>query len=128
MASKHKIAALIACEPPKTVTAMRSFIGAYKTFNRVVKHCTSHISALEELITGMQKKDGIVWSDEALRAFKAAQQALTNTPSICLPRSDDELMIVHDGSNLGIGSILFVKRGDDMNLGLHNKRPRIAPC
>ena len=74
-ASKHKIAALIACEPPKTVTAMRSFIGAYKTFNRVVKQCTSHVSALEELISGRQKRDGIVWTDEAL-SFQFCQESI----------------------------------------------------
>ena len=133
-ASKHKIAALIACEPPKTVTAMRSFIGAYKTFNRVVKQCTSHVSALEELISGRQKRDGIVWTDEALRIFNSAKKALENTPSICLPRPDDELMIVHDGCNGGIGSILFVKREDRLSLGqyfsakLKSHHQKWLPC
>ena len=49
--------------------------------------------------------------------FKVAQNALSNTPSICLPRPDDELMIAHDGSNDGIGSILFVKRDAAFYLG-----------
>ena len=108
-ASKHKISALKSCEPPKTVTGMRSFIGAFKTFNRVVRQCTAYLSVLEELIAGKQK-DGIAWSDLSLQAFKSAQKALEKTPSICLPRPSDELMIVHDGCNNGIGSILFVRR------------------
>ena len=96
-ASKHKISALVTCDPPKTVTPMRSFIGAFKTFNRVVRQCTGYLSALEELIAGKQKKDGIIWSDTALLAFKSAQEALVDTPAIYLPRPSDELIIVHDG-------------------------------
>ena len=133
-ASKHKISALVACDPPKTVTAMRSFIGAFKTFNRVVKQCTGYLSALEELIAGKQKKDGIIWSETALLAFKSAQQALVDTPAIYLPRPSDELVIVHDGCNEGIGSILFVKRKENMYLGhyfsakLKSHHQKWLPC
>ena len=133
-ASKHKISALVSCDPPKTVTGMRSFIGAFKTFNRVVKRCTSYLSVMEELIAGKQKKDGIAWSDVSLQAFKSAQKALENTPSICLPRPSDELVIVHDGCNNGIGSILFVRRDKSIHLGhffsakLKSHHQKWLPC
>ena len=133
-ASQHKISTLSSCEPPKTVTAMRSFIGAFKTFNRVVRQCTSYLSALEDLIAGKQKKDGISWTEESLAAFKSAQQALNDTPSICLPRPEDELMIVHDGCNEGIGSILFVRRDGKTCLGhyfsakLKSHHKKWLPC
>ena len=116
-ASKHKISALISCEPPKTITAMRSFIGAFKTFNRVVKQCTGYLTILDDLIAGKQKKEGITWTENALIAFRSAQKALENTPAICLPRPSDSLIIVHDGCNEGIGSILFVKRNGKIYLG-----------
>ncbi len=117
VASKHRISALSSCDSPKTVTAMRSFIGAYKTFNKVVKQCTQHLSPLEEMIVGKQKHDKLQWSESALSSFHAAQSALQNTPAICLPKSSDHLLIVHDGCNLGIGSILFVKRNNELLLG-----------
>ena len=116
-ASKHRISTLASCDPPKTVTAMRSFIGAYKTFNKVVKHCTNHLGPLEDMISGKQKHDGLKWSESGLNTFKNAQYALTKTPTISLPRPTDELRIVHDGCNIGIGSILFVKRGSVTKLG-----------
>ena len=116
-ASKHRIFSLGVCERPKTVTAMRSFMGAYKTFNKVVKQCTSYLRPLEEMIVGKQKQEGLVWSESAIDSFHAAQKALQNTPSICLPRPSDALLIVHDGCNLGIGSILFVRRSNDLRLG-----------
>ena len=103
-ATKHKITPLISCEPPKTVTAMRSFIGAYKTFNKVVKRCTSYLGPLEEMICGKQKHEGLQWSESARVAFNSAQSALKGTPSICLPKPSDKLIIVHDGYNVGIGS------------------------
>ncbi len=116
-ASKHRISALSTCDPPKTVTAMRSFLGAYKTFNKVIKRCTQHLSALEDMIAGKQKQDGLQWTDSALSSFHSAQSALKNTPAICLPKPTDNLLIVHDGSNKGIGSILFVKRDNELHLG-----------
>ena len=117
IASKHRISTLSTCEPPKTVTAMRSFIGAYKTFNKVIKRCTQNLSGLDDMIAGKQKQEGLKWSESALSTFHSAQAALQNTPAICLPKSSDHLSIVHDGSNLGIGSILFVKRNSEMQLG-----------
>ncbi len=116
-ANSHKISTLSSCDPPKTVTAMRSFVGAFKTFNRVVRLCTSFLAPLEEMIVGKQKQDGLTWTDVTLSAFMSAQKALVNTPRICLPRPDDELLITHDGCNGGIGSILFVKRGGTIHLG-----------
>lgn len=35
-ASPHRIATLASCKPPKTVTALRSFIGSYKVLSRVI--------------------------------------------------------------------------------------------
>ena len=102
-ASKHKLSALSTCKPPKTVTSMRSFIGAYKVFNKVIRQCTNYIAELETMISGKQKQDVIMWSDHSLESFKSAQNALADTPAICLPNPNDELMLVHDGSNLGIG-------------------------
>ncbi len=116
-ASSHKISTLSTCSPPNTVTGMRSFIGAFKTFNRVVRFCTSYLAPLENMITGMQKHDSLKWTDNTLSAFESAQKALLNTPRICLPRPDDELLITHDGCNGGIGSILFVKRNNTIHLG-----------
>ena len=133
-ASKHKISALIACDPPKTITAMRSFIGAFKTFNRVVKQCTGYLAALDDLIAGKQKNEGITWTENALTAFRSAQKALENTPAICLPRPSDNLIIVHDGCNEGIGSILFVKRDGKINVGqyfsakLKSHHQKWLPC
>ena len=53
-ASVHKISPLISCEEPKTVTALRSFIGAFKVFNRLVKGCARYLSDLDAAAAGKQ--------------------------------------------------------------------------
>ena len=116
-ASVHKISPLITCEEPKTVTALRSFIGAFKVFNRLVKGCARYLNDLDSAMVGKQKHDGIEWTDNLSKSFKEAQIALSKASRITLPTTEDQLIIVHDGSQLGIGSILYLKRGNDIILG-----------
>ena len=116
-ASVHKISPLISCEEPKTVTALRSYVGAYKVFNRLVKGCARFVSDLDAATAGKQKTDSITWSDSLSSTFRKAQNALSKASKITLPRIQDQLTIVHDGSQLGIGSILYLKRLNDIYLG-----------
>ena len=129
-----KISALYNSTPPETVTKLRSFIGAFKFFNRVVPQCANHISALESSISGRQKHDKIVWTDNLLELFTSAQKALKEASTIHLPRKTDQLVIVHDGSTVGIGSVLYLKRNDDLIIGsffsakLKEHQTRWYPC
>ena len=100
-ASVHKISPLISCEAPKTVTALRSYVGAYKVFNRLVKGCARFVSDLDAATAGKQKTDSITWSDSLSSTFRNAQNALSKASKITLPRIQDQLTIVHDGSQLG---------------------------
>lgn len=94
----HRIATLSSCQPPKTVTALRSFIGAYKALSRVVKHTSYFLSPLEDVIAGENAKDAVVCDDDKLAAFTKAQKALTSHKAITLPRPSDQLWIVTDGA------------------------------
>ena len=133
-ASSHKISALISINPPETVTKLRSFIGAYKFFNRVIPQCASYINELESSISGKQKNDKITWTDRLLFLLKSAQDALSKASTINLPRPSDQLIITHDGSTIGIGSVLFLKRGVNLLIGaffsakLKDHQSRWYPC
>ena len=116
-ACSHKLLPLVKCEPPPTVTALRSYIGAYKVFNRIVRGCAIHLNDLEKFIAGKQKNDKLVWSDAILSSFRASQTALSSATTITLPRRSDQLVLVHDGSQLGVGSVLYLKRGESIRLG-----------
>ena len=116
-ACQHKISPLATCEPPKTVTSLRSFIGSFKVFNRIIRGCAKHLEHLEAAIAGKEKSDKIVWTDSLLTSFKRAQGSLSSAESITLPRPTDQLIIVHDGSKVGIGSVLYLRRNDTTKLG-----------
>ena len=45
-ASPHRIAALVSCEPPKTVRGLRTFAGSYKMLGRVLSGCAQLLAPL----------------------------------------------------------------------------------
>lgn len=111
-ASPHRVSALASCPAPKTVTGLRSFIGAYKVLSRVLKDCASVLAPLDDAIAGRESKDIIHWSEELLSAFKRAQNALSSHHAITLPQPEDQLWIVTDGAvrEPGLGATLYVTR------------------
>lgn len=133
-ACSHKISPLCTCKQPENTTAMRSFIGAFKVFNRVLRGCSSYLSDLETAIAGKQKSDKIIWTDSLRESFAKAQSSLKLTSCITTPIPTDQLVITHDGSRTGIGSVMFVNRSKDMLLGgffsakLKSHQSRWLPC
>ena len=59
-----------------------------------------------------------MWTDAMLQSFKSSQVALSSATetTITLPRRDDQLVIVHDGSQVGVGSVLYVNRNNSTQL------------
>ncbi len=97
---------------------MRGFIGAYKILGRVIPNTSRYLSQLEDAIAGRPGQDKISWSDELHNQFTAAQKALLNHKSIVLPRPDDQIWIVTDGSVVqrGIGATMYVTRNNSLHL------------
>ncbi len=126
-ASPHRVAALAAVKPPTTVQGLRSFIGAYKVLSRVLNGYSSLLDPLDQLCAGKQSKDKLIWSDYSLAAFTTAQSALKNCKEICIPRAEDILWIVTDGSVKckGISAALYVLRNTTLHLaGFFNAKLR----
>ena len=88
-AGAHKISPLAICSSPVTITSLRSFIGAYKVFNRVLRGCARDIQDLEAAVACKQKHDKIIWTEPLLESFKHSQSALNFTTTIKLPCPDD---------------------------------------
>ena len=135
-ASPHRIATLSTCTIPDKVGGLRSFIGAFKVLSRVVPECSSLMSPLDDAAAGRQTKDKLTWSDDLRAAFRKAQSALTSAKTITLPRPDDQLWIVTDGSvkKHSIGSTLYITRNDKPLLAgffsakLRGRQPTWLPC
>jgi hypothetical protein len=126
-ASPHRVATLAAVDPPTTVQGLRSFIGAYKVLSRVLPRYASLLHPLDQTVAGRKSQERIDWSDELTHAFKQAQSALKDNKVIHLPRPDDVLWIVTDGSvkNRGIGATMYALRADKLLLaGFFNAKLR----
>ena len=93
-------------------------INAYKVLSRVLPNCSAHTSPLESAIAGYQFQDKIVWTDDLYQKFYSAQKSLYTHKSITLPRADDQIWIVTDGSvtRQGIGATMYVSRENKLLL------------
>lgn len=97
---------------------MRSFIGSYKVLGRVLPYCASIIDPLESAISGMQSPDTLSLDENLTKVFRSAQQALSGSRPITLPRPTDTLWIVTDGSvkQRGLGATLYITRDNGLHL------------
>ena len=119
-ASSHVLSPLSECDPPETVKALKSYIGAYRFLSRVIKDYASLLSPLEAMVVGKVSKSAkIEWKDEQLLSFQKAQKALKHTDTIVLPKPDDILWIVTDAASTpgAIGATLYAVRGEKTLLG-----------
>ena len=132
----HKINPLLSAEPPKTSTAMRSIIGAYKAISRCVPNYSSLMSPLENATKGLQGNNLISWNPELIQHFQNAQLALKSPKVLTVPIPSDKLIMTVDASpvNDGISASLFVvwqeKRliGECFSLKLKSHQTKSQPC
>ena len=132
----HKINPLTKADPPKTCSAMRSFIGAYKALSRCIPHYSSLMSPLENSIKGLQGNHTIQWDPDLSLHFRNAQKALGNPKVLTIPTRSDKLVMTVDASpvNDGIAATLFVSRGgkqlvaDNFSLKLKSHHTKWEPC
>ena len=130
------LSALAACNPPKTVMGLHSFIGAYKVLDRVLRNCTTVLAVLDDAVAGRESKDAILWSDELHGAFKSAQKALSSVRAITFPRPPDQLWIVTDGTvrEPGVGATLYITCKDTVRVAgyfsakLRHNQSSWLPC
>lgn len=87
---------------PKYARAVRGFLGLAGYYRRFIKD----FSKIAAPLTALLKKDGFRWSDEAERAFRTLQQALTTTPVLQLPAFNRDFIVQCDASRFVFGVVL----------------------
>ena len=116
--SPHKVSPLTTADPPKTVRGLRSWIGAFRHLKPCLPRHATLLTELEATTAGRDSHAHIRWSEHLLEAFTRAQSALKGLKPITVPRPNDKLIITNDGAvTKGIGSVLYILRGDKMLLG-----------
>lgn len=68
-ANKHRISLLSSCDPPQTVTALRSFIGAYKVLSCVEQGTSQLLAPLDDVVAGNDPKDSILHKQGSMALY-----------------------------------------------------------
>lgn len=105
---KRKIQAILDIAKPKTITELRSFIGAV-TFYRDMFPRRSHILAPLTAIIGANKKKStpIAWTEEMNLAFQRTKAMLVKSTLLRYPNHNKPFAIYTDASDYQLGAAIF---------------------
>jgi hypothetical protein len=103
----HKVKAIVDWEPPKSVLALRSFLGLASYNHKFIKN----FAKIAAPLTNLLKKSAVTyeWEEACDKAFEALKGILVKVPVLKLPDFDRDFKIHSEASNFVIGGVLMQK-------------------
>jgi len=102
-----KVQAVLSWPVPKTVRAVRGFLGLAGYYRRFI----NNYGVIATPLTRLLRKEGFHWTPEAEAAFRELQQALTKAPVLQLPDFSLPFIVECDASGSGFGAVLHQGQG-----------------
>lgn len=104
-----KIATIANWPVPKTVKELQSFLGLANYFRRFVKHYSTVVAPLTDLVAGKNAAayTWSQWKEPELQAFHAIKAALSTAPVLALPDMSQPFEVHADASVKGTGGVLM---------------------
>jgi hypothetical protein len=100
----HKVKAIVDWEPPKSVLALRSFLGLASSYRKFIKN----FAKIAAPLTNLLKKSAVTyeWEGACDEAFETWKGILVKAPVLKLPDFDKYFEIHFDASDFAIGGVL----------------------
>jgi hypothetical protein len=102
-ADPGKIQAMVDWPLPKTLKALRGFLGLTGYYRKFIKGYGSIAAPL----TAMLRKNSFSWTEPTEAAFQALKEAITHAPVLALLDFTQPFLIECDASGSGIGAVLM---------------------
>ena len=120
--TSHTMASLSRATLPRTVKALRSFLGSYKQFTECVEDYTDLLYQLEQVCRGRKAAERVVWTEELKEIFMRAKLATRQVKGVHTPRPTDTIHTYSDYSQatraVG-GRMVIVRMKDGKERQLH---------
>jgi hypothetical protein len=104
MMDDHKVKAILDWEPPKSVPALRSFLGLASYYRKFIKN----FAKIATPLTNLLKKSAIIydWDEACNEAFGTLKGILVKASVLKLPDFDKDFEIHSDASDFVIGGVI----------------------
>ena len=98
-----KVQAVAEWPPPRSVRAVRAFLGLAGYYRKFVQD----YGTIAAPLTSLLKKEGFTWTADATAAFTALKTAVTSAPVLALPDFSQAFIVECDASTHGFGAVLL---------------------
>ena len=113
----EKIKSALDFPRPKTVTALRGFLGLANYFQSFVPNHSNIAAPLHKItVSTTRKHSRVTWNTETIKAFQDIRQAISQCPLMHFIDNVSPIHLYTDASNYGVGGVLFRKVRDEMCL------------
>lgn len=122
-----KIKAIVDYPKPRNTTEVKRFLGMTSWYRRFIQDFSELSAPITELIKGRQKRQGIVWTDNANKSFEELKKRLITAPVLASPDFDKPFVLQCDASNYALGCILTQGEGDNERVISYASRTLTKP-
>lgn len=122
----EKVAAILQWEAPKTVKAVRAFLGFANYYRRFIQGFSDIVRPLTQLT---RKGASFIWTDEVDQAFEKLKELFISAPVLAQFNPDAETIVECDSSGWAIGGILSQRDQEDTHpTAYFSKKNTPAEC